>query len=64
MRFNVRITPEEKAAIEAAAHHSRMSMTTFVIQAVLTQAEEVLGRKTPAPPEKHYWYEPVEGWGA
>lgn len=43
---NIRVTEDEKAAVEQAAGPSHMAMSQFVLQAALRAADEVLAGQT------------------
>jgi uncharacterized protein (DUF1778 family) len=44
--LNIRVTEDEKTAVEQAASFSHMAMSQFMLQAALRAAEEVLADQT------------------
>jgi hypothetical protein len=51
-RLDLRLEPEEKRLIEEAAATQRVSVTRFVVEALVRRAREVVGdggRRTPRP---------------
>ena len=47
MRFDMRLLPEDRALLEAAAQHEQISMTDFVLAAALRRARRVLRSREP-----------------
>lgn len=55
-RLDLRLEPEDKRLIEEAAAAQRVSVTRFVVEALVRRAREVVGDGNPRAPR------PVGGW--